>query len=496
MERYAVIVTPIVTEKGKFNELLEEAKGLGDGLGREVNLKAVTSAGREMIYLSVDKKNVGFSKASPEDVKAVFPIISDGRYKAHIKGTTEDGRQIVLEVEEAEEVQVDLADKNKSKEALKRLETLVGKEDLKARLDFMASFGLTEKTYPTLFAIFVTLIADIIEFRLGLGLPLIPKPETLFTTYNKKNDGNALLTIVRGIISKRGGTCLEGPMARGKNVAWESMSWLTSCELIRLQWSARTNKGDAIAHESTDNEIKNSMTVDKLSSFLSWFADATKLRIFKREQKSEEGLQFGLDVIKSLSPSLKMVNGPILQALELANKGIGTILLNDELNLGDPNTVSGFLNDLMDGHSPSIYIAGVGEVPINHERLFIGATQNGVGGDYIGTRKQNIATMSRMQTVVMEGSSSILTILRTAQYASSVAEEDLLLIDKVYKEFDKGIASGEYPESCLNVRGFKGAVDSVALGMTVKSAIRVNVVNAVQDNNDRDMLNVVIDSLI
>lgn len=495
MQNFQISVTPVVTEKKVFNELVSEAQGLGDGgKGRQVILKPVSSNGRDMIYISVQGKNIGMAKASEEEKTSLFPLLESGCYMANLSGE-EEKRKLIISIEETAEAQVAADIKSLARSEKEKLENLIGKEETEKRLSFMAGFGLTEKLYPKLFLKFMELVISIISSRKEAGLGLIPEPATLFITHNKKSDANALLTMAQGMVAGRS-VCLEGPMARGKNVAWESMAWLTCCEQIRLQWDARTNKGSAFCHESTDNEAKNSMTVERLADFLSWLVEAFRIKIFRKKPDSEEGLKFGLDVIKSMSPSLKMVNGPILEALELANRGIGVILLNDELNLGDPNTVSGFLNDLMDGHSPSIYVAGVGEIPINHDRLFIGATQNGVGGDYIGTRKQNIATMSRLQTVIMEGSSSVLPILRTAEFSKDVSEEDLLLIDKIYKEFDRGVTSGEYPESSLNIRGFKGAVDAVALGKSVETAIILNVINGIQDNNDRDMLKTVVDTLL
>ena len=482
----------LVGKKG-FSENLKEAEGLNGAKGKEVSLKVTNPSGaegRDIIYLSVEGETIGLTKETDKDVST---LISEGRYRAYITGA--EGKFLLVTVEEAEEANSAILDKAKAKSSKTELENLVGKDDANKRLTYMAGFGLTEKAYPRLFSMFLALIVEMIKSRFDAGLELIPEPETLFVTAKKKGPGNALLAIAEAMVTG-GSIILEGPMARGKNVAWESMSWLTCCEEIRLQWHGKMTKAEAFCHQTTDNASKDAMTVDGLAGFLEWISNATKLKLFKRKPESEDGLRFGLSIIKSLSPSLKMTNGPIMEALELANKGVGVILVNDELNLGNANTVTGCLNDLMDGHSPSIFVAGKGDVPINHSRLFIGGTQNGVGGGYVGTTKQNISTIGRAQVLQIEGSVSILPLLRTAEMADAVGEADLLTIDKIDQEFDNGVENGTYPPESLNLRGFKRVVSSISLGFNIEDAVIRHIINGIQDEDSRDMLKVVIDGVI
>ena len=489
-------ISPLMKERRKMEELLAEAKGLNNSRGREVVLKVVNPTGvegKEMIYLSVNGDNVGLSKASKEETAEVVSLVSEGRYRAYIVGVSDDEKNLVIEVEETEEARDNLADKAKAKTAREKLENLLGKDETVARIDYMATFGLTEKNYPALFSDFLQKVADTVESTLAANEKLPEKPKVLFITADKKNDGNPLLSLSRGWVIWRP-CCLEGQKGLGKDVAFESFSWLTGCRLITLQWNGRTTRGDAFCHESTDNSSKEGLSVEGLVEALNWFTGSVFSKLFKREEKAEKATNFILNTLKSLSPSLKMVNGPILESLELASRGVGVIFLNDEMNLGEPNFQTGSLNFLADGHTAEIYVGGKGVVPICRDYFYMGATQNGVGGDYVGTHKLNDALASRFKFVKMAKPSSILGILRTA--GKQVDEATYLIIDNIYKEYMSGVESGTYPMSSLNIRGMKSAIEEVYYGASVKTAVAENINNSVQSDDDTDMLNTVVDTLV
>ena len=89
--------------------------------------------------------------------------------------------------------------------------------------------------------------------------------------------------------------------------------------------------------------------------------------------------------------------------------------------------------------------------------------------------------------------SSILGILRTA--GKQVDEATYLIIDKIYKEYMSGVESGTYPMSSLNIRGMK-SIEEVYYGASVKTAVAENINNSVQSDDDTDMLNTVVDTLV
>ena len=146
----------------------------------------------------------------------------------------------------------------------------------------MATFGLTEKNYPALFSDFLQKVADTVESTLAANEKLPEKPKVLFITADKKNDGNPLLSLSRGWVIWRP-CCLEGQKGLGKDVAFESFSWLTGCRLITLQWNGRTTRGDAFCHESTDNSSKEGLSVEGLVEALNWFTGSVFSKLFKRE---------------------------------------------------------------------------------------------------------------------------------------------------------------------------------------------------------------------
>ena len=501
MKDFLIPMRATPSERATFNSLLSEAGSLGEGVkGREVNLKAITTnegtpSERNLIYLSVEGRNVGLQMADKEDKEEIFPLINGGCYKAFVTGVSNDGKNLLISVEETEEQQVQVADKNKIKSAKEQLESLLGKDELADRLSYMSKFGLVEKVYPTLYGEFLEKMAVIVEGVLKAGEPLPEKPSTLFISASKKDDGNnPLLSLARSWVIGRP-TCLEGQKGLGKDVAFESFAWLTGCRLVTLQWHGRTTRGDAVCHETTDNSTKQKLSVEGLVEALNWFRGSVVSKLFKKdEEKAEKAASFLLNTIKSLSPSLKMENGPIMEALELAARGVGVILLNDEMNLGEPNFQTGTLNYLCDGHTPNIYIGGKGVVPICREYFFVGATQNGVGGDYVGTHKLNSALADRFKFIKMGRPASIRGILRTA--GKTVDETVYDLIDNVYKEYSRGVESGEYPPASLSIRGMKGAIEDIYLGAEIKVAIAENINNGVQSDDDTDMLNTVVDALL
>ena len=494
MLKKEIYLSGMPIEKKSFDELLKEAQGLGGSLGREVTLKATNAAGRQMIYLSKDKKNVGLFRPLTEEEKTdgaeIFRLLEEGKCIAHISSVSEDGKLLGVTVEETEEKIVDLADKNKAKTAIEKLEVLLGKKEVEDRINYMKTFNLTEKMFPTLYSDFLEKIAKTVEGTKKAGEELPEKPSTLYITSNKKDDGNALLSLSRGWVTWRP-TCLEGQKGLGKDVAFESFAWLTGCRLITLQWHGRTTRGDAVCHETTDNSLKEKMSIEGLVEALNWFNQGIVSKLFKREDKTEKAASFILNTLKSLSPSLKMENGPIMEALELANRGVGVILLNDEMNLGEPNFQTGTLNYLCDGHTPEIYVGGKGIVTINREYFFTGATQNGVGGDYVGTHKLNDALASRFKFVKMESPTTILGILRTA--GVEVSEETYKIIDDIYNTYMEGVSSGIFPQSSLNIRGLKSAILDVYYGASIKTAVAENVNNSVQNNDDTELLNTAVD---
>ena len=208
-----------------------------------------------------------------------------------------------------------------------------------------------------------------------------------------------------------------------------------------------------------------------------------------------EASEFVERVSKAMSPSLVLSPGQITKALLLANEGYGVILLLNEMNYSDPNTLASALNDIIDGHTDYMYITDMGNVPISN-RLIVGATQNTLGGEYLGTQQQNGALMSRCDCIILDKASDITSLLKQAKPIFPIPEEVYGTLNKIYGEFIDLVDSGQVSEGSLNVRGFKRAVESISLGYSISEAVEECVINTVQSSDEFDVLMEAVDNQI
>lgn len=274
-------------------------------------------------------------------------------------------------------------------------------------------------------------------------------------------------------------TILEGPKSTGKNVAWETVAWLLDCEIVMLQCDGAMTKSQMLGYQSTDNSSKEKISEEAIEEAIS-----EGKKIFSTARKKIVALIKA--ILWSLSPTLSMVFGPVSEALRKAKDGEGVILILDEMNLSDPNTLSGCINSIADGHTPWYFITGWGKMPIIRENLILGATQNGCTGDYLGTQSQNDATMSRFVCITLTPPENINKILSKAVPTADI--DDVEVFGKVYKKFYELYTSDLVGESCLNIRGFISALRVREDKMTVYSAIEQAVVNTVSNMDDRELL--------
>lgn len=254
-------------------------------------------------------------------------------------------------------------------------------------------------------------------------------------------------------------TILEGPMGCGKNVAIETLAWLLNYKLYQLNCSRDTTITDMVGYQTT--APKPTMDKDTIKKVVA----SLLLNQGEREESFEEIVEFVDTALRSMSPELEMIYGVVAKAIMEANEGTGVILDIDEMNLCDPNTLSGMFNVLSDGHSKTIYLTGIGEVPIPENLILVG-TQNPCGGSYVGTQKQNVATISRFGTIKVGYPTSIIKVL--TQYAETRGREihpDYLdALNKLYKQLVGFIQTDQIPDTALNVRGLQRAVDMMDNG--------------------------------
>jgi len=377
-------------------------------------------------------------------------------------------------------------------------EGILTQMELDERIAYLNLHGVTAKKSPIIMILILLLIHPQVHN--------IEKPKKLYVPTTK---GESLIMRICRNLALGDPVILEGPKSVGKNVAWESISWLLNRPMEVLNCSARMTRADMFGSPSTDNSAKDRITMDGANSFI-------KSLFTKKE--SEEAAEFIKNIAACMSPSIRLEKGPVTRAVMTAEKE-GTILIADELNLSDPNTFSGAFNGLTDKHTTEYNIAGLGVVKLS-DKLIIGGTQNGTGGAYVGTKVQNQATMSRFNVIKLDAPGSILKILKENKHIEKINgmsgmtnetqinaqsggvklvrqdkpeakfdfkdyEERCMNIgryqehlDVIYQDFQLTVESGEVQEDCLNVRGFERALGHILLGQSIKDALCECVINS------------------
>lgn len=428
----------------------------------------------------VDNESITFTKL--ED----FEKLDLKKCVAYVVGKI--GKAVVIEVEEKEN-EVKEAEESSQNLSTKSKDDIINAGILsESELNERIRYLKTEDIYETspIFALYLDQIRKQPEGK------NIKKPETVYRGVGSKNSATKKLIskmLVHVICGHK--LILQGHKSTGKNVAWETIAWLFNCQLISLTCSKRMTSSDIFGHASTDNSLKEGISKEGASAYL-----AVTSNINNDGYKwMSEASEFVERVSKAMSPSLVLSPGQITKALLLANEGYGVILLLNEMNYSDPNTLASALNDIIDGHTDYMYITDMGNVPISN-RLIVGATQNTLGGEYIGTQQQNGALMSRCDCIILDKASDITSLLKQANPIFPIPEEVYGTLNKIYGEFIDLVDSGQVSEGSLNVRGFKRAVESISLGYSISEAVEECVINTVQSSDEFEVLMEAVDNQI
>lgn len=334
---------------------------------------------------------------------------------------------------------------------------ILTKEELEGRIEALKEYDIKKGTL-----LYNNVLSNIKKQPEGQN---IKAPKTLFVKSGKDNVIKSMLIH----ICSGNNIILQGNKSVGKNVAWETIGYLLNSRIITLKCQNNMTYSEIFGHQSTDtsgsagiNDENIEETVDTLFT--------------KKKGKFEKVIAFVKSLAFSMSPKLKLEAGAVTESLLNARDGFGTILLLDEMNLSNPNVLAGAINGIADGHTEQIYITGLGNITIDRNNLFLGATQNYVGGDYSGTQTQNEATVSRFVNMDIENTASIEGVLRTLEGEISLDDEVYVSLDKCYRKFSDLVLM-ECSEACLNLRGFMASARAIANGMPYEQAILDGVVH-------------------
>ena len=397
----------------------------------------------------------------------------EGGYVAHIVGTF-TASSVAIEVVETGVSSAKAAKESYKSAAKAEEERLVSEgiltlDEVNERKEYLKFIGIKEGSM--LYMLVLKAIRRQPEGK------TIRKPSTVYLPPADTKDNSPVVAALRHVAIGNN-VVLQGPKSTGKDVLVETVGWLLNRWGSFCLCNGSMTIASAQGYNTTDESEKKRITEEGIRKLFEDF-------LAKREF-SAEALDTLKSILLSMSPSLKMTLGPITEALMRANAGYGVVLVMDEMNLCDPNTLSGLLNAITDGHTQSMYIAGLGEVPINRENLTVMATQNSCGGDYLGTQVQNDATMSRFVCVDIKASPTIEPVLRST--GIEVEDEMYTALNAVYKKFFDLVARDEVSESCLNLRGMISALKVIALGEPFFDAVKECVINTTPNKDDWEVL--------
>ena len=465
-----------------MNSMYEEAANSTPQKGEEVTLK------KEKNRISICKKimtedgpakdetlfaipltrkaeeiEVAGQKIQTETPEVLENLISDGKYRAFLAGTISGNKvNICVRVIRSSDAPKVAISNTIIEDTAKRTGLTI--DEVKEREKLILSYGVKKGTRT--YAAILGLIARQPEGK------NITKPDLLYQQ-DKTNKVifEMLIRLIHG-----GNVCLEGNKSVGKNVAWETISYLLNCKLFALQCDENMTLYDVFGSTSTDNSISDDITIDKVKSLMSECDESIDSRA---ELKYYE--------MQTASPKLVFSPGIITRAMMHSNAGYGAIALLDEMNLSEPAVFSSAFNVLTDKHTPTVQISGYGEMKIPKSLIF-GGTQNGVEGDFMGTKKQNDASMSRWAVITIKNGSTIMPLLKTSEAAEYVLVEDLERIDAVYCGFLNLVKQGLATDCVLNVRGFKRVVEDISECLTLERSVEMNVINSIPDLQTRTAL--------
>lgn len=380
-------------------------------------------------------------------------MLNDGNYTVHPAGF--NGSNMILLLEEGyetleeDEIEVD--------EVMDEAKTKMDEKELEERIEYLKAHGITkedELTKNMFYKILQCMYYQDEEHK-------VSKPKKL---YIHVTAGESLIVRMLRNIILGDPVILEGPKSCGKNVAWESISWLLNRPLEILNCSGKMTKAEMFGSPTTDNSAKSKITLAGAKAFFK--------SLFSKKE-NDEACDFINTIANCMSPSIKLDEGPVTRAL-LSAKEHGTILIADELNLSDPNTFAGAFNALTDKHTTYYSVNGLGVVEIP-KGLIIGGTQNGTGGSYIGTKQQNDATMSRFNVIRLTAPDTIAKVLKENKFPN-VTEDDINTLDRVYAKFAEAKRAGTVGEQALNVRGFERCLSHISEGQEILEAIKECVI--------------------
>lgn len=300
---------------------------------------------------------------------------------------------------------------------------------------------------------------------------------------------------LRNAVSRMASIC-EGEKSVGKNVYMETIAWLLGMPLYMITFSRHMSPSSIYGEKSTDNSASEILkTMDK-EAMAKVMLETQAAPIKDVNGAIKAAAQF--EIMKARAASVSIV----IDASELYDWMIdGGVLVLNEMNMGESNFLSSFLNPLTDG-TGFLFIPGRGEVKMHKDCVLFG-TQN---ADYEGTQQQNEATMSRFNTLYFKQPESVIGQFKAATAAAlkksgcdyKLKEEYFKQAQNFYGQCMKAVHKAAVSNAVLNIRGFVRALTIVAESegfCSLKRWLQICVVDTCP-TDEREALRAILDSII
>ena len=300
---------------------------------------------------------------------------------------------------------------------------------------------------------------------------------------------------LRNSVMRMAAIC-EGEKSVGKNVYMETIAWLLGMPLYMITFSRNMSPSSIYGEKSTDNSASEKLRTMTNEAIAKVMLETNAPELKDRNGAIRAAADFELQKARAASVSI------VIDASELYDWMIdgGCMVLN-EMNMGESNFMSSFLNPLTDG-TGFLFIPGRGEVKM-HEDCVLFGTQN---ADYEGTQQQNEATMSRFNTLHFRQPDSVVGQFKAATAAAlaksgcdyKLKEDYFTQSQRFYTHCMKAVRSGAVSNSVLNIRGFVRALTTVAESegyVSLNRWLRICVVETCP-TDERESLNEFLDSIV
>lgn len=290
----------------------------------------------------------------------------------------------------------------------------------------------------------------------------------------------------------------EGEKSVGKNVYMETIAWLLGMPLYMITFSRQMSPSSIYGEKSTDNsasEKLKTMTNEAIAKVMLETNQPFKSND-SRDKAIRAAAEFELQKARSASVSI------VIDASELYDWMVdgGCMVLN-EMNMGESNFLSSFLNPLTDG-TGFLFIPGRGEVQMHPDCVLFG-TQN---ADYEGVLQQNEATVSRFNTLYFKQPESVINQFKAATQAAldksgctyKLKNEYFTQAQKFYSQCMKAVRGQTVSNAVLNIRGFVRALTTVAESegyVTLNRWLQICVINTCP-TDEREALSAVLNSIV